>query len=78
MDNQRNVVLAVVLSAIILIGWTFVSERLFPVAKHPAQQSATHVVPADAPAVAIHRPILYSPSTLKCVVIRAKIFLAFS
>jgi len=34
-DNQRNMILAIVLSAIVLFGWTALSERFFPVAKPP-------------------------------------------
>ena len=36
MNDTRNMILAVVLSAIVLIGWGFVSERFFPVANPPA------------------------------------------
>ncbi|WP_340317925.1 membrane protein insertase YidC [Rhizorhabdus argentea] len=35
MDNQRNMILAIVLSAIVLFGWTALSDRYFPVAKPP-------------------------------------------
>ena len=35
MDNQRNMILAIVLSAIVLFGWTALSERFFPVANPP-------------------------------------------
>ena len=35
MDNQRNMILAIVLSAIVLFGWTAVSEKFFP-APRPA------------------------------------------
>ncbi len=35
MDNQRNMILAIVLSAIVLFGWTALSERFFPAAKPP-------------------------------------------
>ncbi len=33
MDNQRNMILAIVLSAIVLFGWTALADRFFPVAK---------------------------------------------
>ncbi|MCJ8157466.1 membrane protein insertase YidC [Sphingomonas sp. LaA6.9] len=36
MDNNRNMVLAIVLSALVLFGWTFVSDRYFPTANPPA------------------------------------------
>ena len=38
MDNQRNMILAVVLSAIVLFGWSALSSRFFPVAKPPVTQ----------------------------------------
>ena len=33
MDNNRNMILAIVLSALVLIGWSTVSERYFPAPK---------------------------------------------
>ena len=36
MTNNRNMILAVVLSALVLFGWNFVSERYFPTANPPA------------------------------------------
>ena len=36
MENQRNMILAIVLSAIVLFGWSMLSERLFPTANEPA------------------------------------------
>ncbi|ATE64022.1 membrane protein insertase YidC [Rhizorhabdus dicambivorans] len=35
MDNQRNLILAIVLSALVLFGWQAMSDRFFPVAKPP-------------------------------------------
>ena len=35
MDNQRNMILAIVLSAIVLFGWQALSDRFFPPAKPP-------------------------------------------
>lgn len=35
MDNQRNLILAIILSAIVLFGWQALSERFFPVARPP-------------------------------------------
>jgi len=34
-DNQRNLILAIALSALVLFGWTALSDRFFPVAKPP-------------------------------------------
>jgi YidC/Oxa1 family membrane protein insertase len=38
-NEHRNLILAVVLSAIVLIGWTFVAERWFPTANPPATKT---------------------------------------
>jgi len=35
-QNQRNLILAVVLSALVFLGWTFLSARFFPVANPPS------------------------------------------
>jgi len=35
-ENQRNMILAIALSAIVLIGWTFVASHFFPTAHPPA------------------------------------------
>ena len=61
MDNQRNMILAIVLSAIVLFGWTALSERFFPVANPPVtkvEDGKEKVLPqpgadpaADAPRV---------------------------
>ena len=36
MENQRNMILAIVLSAVVLIGWSFLSSHFFPTANPPA------------------------------------------
>ena len=36
MQNQRNLILAVLLSALVFLGWTFLSSRYFPVAAPPS------------------------------------------
>jgi YidC/Oxa1 family membrane protein insertase len=35
-ENQRNMILAIVLSAIVLFGWSFLSDRFFPTANPPS------------------------------------------
>jgi YidC/Oxa1 family membrane protein insertase len=35
-DNQRNMILAIVLSALVLFGWSALSERFFPTANPPS------------------------------------------
>ena len=36
MNDHKNMILAIVLSAIVLLGWGFVTERYFPAANEPA------------------------------------------
>ncbi len=36
MSDNRNMILAIVLSAMVLFGWTFISERYFPTASEPS------------------------------------------
>ena len=36
MQNQRNLILAVILSCLVFLGWTFLSSKYFPVAAPPA------------------------------------------
>ncbi len=50
MSDQRNMILAIVLSAIVLFGWSFASERWFPTANEPS----TKVV--EGKAVALPQP----------------------
>ena len=50
MDNQRNLILAIVLSALVLLGWPLVSDRLLPTANPPA----TKIV--DGRQVALPKP----------------------
>ena len=35
MDDKKNIVLAVVLTALILFGWPYVSQHFFPAANPP-------------------------------------------
>ncbi len=50
MENQRNLITAIVLSALVLLGWTFLSDRFLPAANPPA----TKVV--DGRQVALPKP----------------------
>lgn len=64
MDNSRNMILAVVLSALVLFGWSSVSERFFPTPK-PVVQTAgndpargiTGGTPVAPPAATIQRDV---------------------
>jgi YidC/Oxa1 family membrane protein insertase len=55
-DNQRNMILAVVLSALVLFGWSALSDRFFPTARPPA----TKIV--DGKSVAVTPTTLPAPS----------------
>lgn len=61
MDNQRNMVLAIVLSALVLFGWTAFSDRYFPqpkpaVTTPQADRTPTATTPAT-PVAAAHTRI---------------------
>ncbi|QLC21719.1 membrane protein insertase YidC [Parasphingopyxis sp. CP4] len=50
MDSSRNMILAIVLSALVLIGWSFVSEQVAPTPPPPAPETAEEadvVLPAS-------------------------------
>ncbi|QPQ55478.1 membrane protein insertase YidC [Allosphingosinicella flava] len=40
MNEQRNLIFAVILSALILFGWSFVAEHYFPTANEPSTKAA--------------------------------------
>src|SRR6185369_16389947 len=49
-NDNKNMILAVVLSAIVLFGWGFVSERWFPTANPPVTKIENgHQVPTPQP-----------------------------
>ena len=39
MDDKRNIILAVVLTALILFGWPYVAEKIYPTPKQPPKQA---------------------------------------
>ncbi|GLI97943.1 membrane protein insertase YidC [Sphingobium sp. BS19] len=50
MDDKRNIILAVVLSALILFGWPYLQARFFPVANPPATKIVGgKTIPVAAP-----------------------------
>lgn len=70
-DNQtpdtKNIVLAVVLSTFVLLGWTFLSERFLPPAapaETAAAKPAVAAAPGAAPAIAGPGSILARPAAL--------------
>jgi YidC/Oxa1 family membrane protein insertase len=69
-ENQRNLILAVVLSAAVFLGWTFLSERFFPVAAPPSTEivggkqvpvAKPEALP-DTPAAARNRQVVLGES----------------
>lgn len=46
MDDKRNVIMAMVLTALILFGWPYLAEKFFPTTKPAAQQQAAQPAPA--------------------------------
>jgi YidC/Oxa1 family membrane protein insertase len=53
LENQRNMILAIVLSAIVLFGWSALSNRVFPTANPPATKVVNgKQVPVPSPTVA--------------------------
>lgn len=65
-DNQtpdtKNIVLAVVLSSFVLLGWTFLSDRFLPPATPPAPVAAT--APATAAAPSGSAPAVAGPGSI--------------
>jgi YidC/Oxa1 family membrane protein insertase len=50
-DNQRNMILAIVLSALVLFGWTALSEQFFPQPKEAPPAATATATPGATPAV---------------------------
>ncbi len=50
MNDQRRMILAIILSALVLIGWTFVSDRFFPQPKTVPGKTPDNTIAAGAPA----------------------------
>jgi YidC/Oxa1 family membrane protein insertase len=62
-DNQRNLILAIVLSALVLFGWSFLSEKFFPTANPPATKVVDgKSVPVPQPQA---DPTLDSPARIR-------------
>ncbi|MBA3898532.1 MAG: membrane protein insertase YidC [Sphingomonadaceae bacterium] len=60
MDNTRNMILAIVLSALVLIGWSALSNRIMPTANPPATKvegGKTVALPNNVPAPATPRAV---------------------
>ncbi|WP_136163086.1 membrane protein insertase YidC [Sphingomonas flavalba] len=64
MDNMRNMILAIVLSALVLFGWSMVSERYFPAPK-PAPTATATAAAGQPPATADATPAAAAPQALR-------------
>ncbi|HEV2568825.1 membrane protein insertase YidC [Sphingomonas sp.] len=63
MENQRNMILAIVLSAIVLFGWSALSDRFFPTANPPATKVVDgKPVPVPQPGA---NPASSAPATVR-------------
>ena len=67
MNDNRNMVLAIVLSALVLLGWTFLGPRLLPTAAPQTQQvrdGKTHALPQPQASPAGVAPVTGAPAAL--------------
>jgi len=63
-DNSRNMILAFVLSALVLVGWTTLSERFFPTPKPATNATQTGTTASNTPVTA---PVAQAASKLRDV-----------
>jgi YidC/Oxa1 family membrane protein insertase len=56
LENQRNLILAIILSAFAVFGWSFVSERYFPQPKPVVPAAAPAGAPVSAPTMPAAAP----------------------
>ena len=69
--DSKNLILAVVLSALVLFGWTFVTNRYFPPANPPAPRSRTASArPLPQPQA---QPVPATPQALRTAIGRARL-----
>ena len=61
MDDKKNIILAIVLAALILFGWPYVAERIFPGSIKPAQQQATQQQAGAPVAAPVAAPVPAAP-----------------
>jgi YidC/Oxa1 family membrane protein insertase len=66
-ENQRNMILAFVLSALVLIGWSTLSERFFPPPKPIAPVAASAGAPTGTVAAGPAAPVATSSKILRDV-----------
>ncbi|CAM3038189.1 Membrane protein insertase YidC [Sphingomonas antarctica] len=71
MENQRNMILAIVLSALVLFGWSALSDRIMPTANPPATRIADgKTTPVATPAV---QPVPVVKDTVKAIAATARV-----
>ena len=61
MNEQRNMILALVLSAVVLLGWALVSDKFFPTANVPT----TQIVKGKEVALPVAQPVAVGPQAVK-------------
>ncbi len=71
MENQRNMILAIVLSALVLFGWSALSDKIMPTANPPATKiEAGRTTPVATPAV---QPVPVIKDTAKAIASSARV-----
>ncbi|WP_300974070.1 membrane protein insertase YidC [Sphingomonas sp. LHG3406-1] len=71
-NDTRNMILAIALSALVLLGWGFLSERFMPTPKPAAtaQKSGMPAAPGTAPAAATAAPTSAAPTMTRAQALR--------
>ena len=62
MDDKRNVIIAMLLTALILFGWPYIADKLFPNATKPVAQQQASSTASGAPAT-VETPATIRPRT---------------
>ena len=75
MENQRNMILAIVLSALVLFGWSALSDKIMPTANPPATKIAAGRTTPVGPAV---QPVPVVKDTAKAIASSARVPLSNS
>jgi YidC/Oxa1 family membrane protein insertase len=71
LENQRNMILAIVLSALVLFGWTALSDRILPTANPPATKiEGGKTKPVATPEV---QPVPVIKDTAKAIAATARV-----
>jgi YidC/Oxa1 family membrane protein insertase len=71
LENQRNMILAIVLSALVLLGWSLLSDRIMPTANPPATKiEGGKTTPVATPAA---QPVPVVKDTAKAIASTARV-----